>query len=396
MSNYIKSTNFASKDALASGNPLKIVKGTEIDTEFNNIATSISTKADSTSVQPLDTELTTLAGMSSDRATFLAGTEGFGFRNRIINGDMRIDQRNAGASVQADGAGVRAYAADRFYVDRSININTLTAQQVSTAPTGFTKSFQVTANASTSSPGTTDAARLVHAIEGFNVADLGWGASGAQSITLTFWVRASVTGNYGVGLSNAAANRSYVASFTVSAANTWEQKTITIPGDTAGTWATDNSGGIFLQWDLGVGTSLSTTAGTWSGSYFYGLTGGVKLVANASATFFITGVQLEAGSVATPFERRDYGRELIMCQRYFEIGKVFTYVADIGGYVTNPYSVVKRTTPTIVVSQSTDWTAAAAGTTTMGSGAWNTDATIGIYNPSTSHVGCTWTASAEL
>ena len=234
-----------------------------------------------------------------------------GFRNRIINGAMVIDQRNAGAAVTTDGS----YAVDRFIFGKS-GSQTFTGQSSTTAPSGFTNSISVTIGTG-ASPGASDRLTLSQSIEGFNVADLGWGTADAQSITFSFWVRSSLTGAFGVAFRNSATNRAYVASYTVSAANTWEYKTLTIPGDTSGTWAKDNTAGIFLNFDLGCGSTFSTTSGSWQAGNFLGLTGGVKLNATSGATFYITGVQLEKGSVATPFEYRQYGTELMLCQRYY-------------------------------------------------------------------------------
>jgi hypothetical protein len=165
-------------------------------------------------------------------------------------------------------------------------------------------------------PTTTAYAYLAQNIEGFNCADLGFGTASAATVTLSFWVRSSVTGAFGVGLRSASGGRSYIASYTISSANTFEYKTITILGDTSGAWLTDNGIGIRVDFDLGVGPTYSTTAGSWQSGNFFGLTGGTKLAATTGATFYITGVQLEKGSTATPFEFRDYGRELILCQRY--------------------------------------------------------------------------------
>jgi hypothetical protein len=164
----------------------------------------------------------------------------------------------------------------------------------------------------------TDEFEIIQYIEGFNTADLGWGNANAQTITLSFWVRSSLTGTFGGSLSNHDGNRGYAFSFVINAANTWEYKTITIAGDTTGTWQTGNLKGITVMFSLGAGSSLLAAAGSWGASFPRGATGQTNLVSTNGATFYITGVQLEAGSVATPFERRDYGRELIMCQRYFE------------------------------------------------------------------------------
>jgi len=243
-----------------------------------------------------------------------APTGSMGFRNRLINSDMRIDQRNAGASVTVNTNPV--YTVDRWYGGKNGTVNNFTAQRSTTAPAGFSNSLLITAGTGVT-PATNDFLFLSQAIEGFNFADLGWGTAGAQTITISFRVRSSLTGTFGMGLRNGAANRSYIASYTINAANTWEDKTVTIPGDTTGTWATDNTQACGVFFDIGNGSNFSAAAGSWqSANLLGGLTGGVKLAATTGATFYITGVQLEAGTNASPFERRDYGRELMMCQRY--------------------------------------------------------------------------------
>jgi hypothetical protein len=244
-----------------------------------------------------------------------------GFRNRIINGDMRIDQRNAGAAV--NGIASSIFITDRWAYFTNATAGAFNAGQnlnSVTPPAGFTKylGFQV---ASTQTPSGSNAYFFGQKIEGFNVADLGWGASGAKSITISFWVRSSVTGTHSGNVQNTSNARSYVFSYTISSANTWEQKSVTIAGDTTGTWPTNNTAGLIMYFNLGCGSSIATTAGSWNAAQYIGVTGGVSVVSNASATFYVTGVQLEVGSVATPFERRDYGRELAMCQRYYQIFK---------------------------------------------------------------------------
>ena len=241
-----------------------------------------------------------------------APTGSMGFRNRIINGDMRIDQRNAGASLTpTDGQ----YTLDRWRAGASAS-SQFSVQQSSIAPTGFNFSMLCT-SLSAYSLSTNDNFEMFQYIEGFNTSDLAWGTANAQTVTLSFWVRSSLTGTFGGAINNSAFNRSYPFSYTISAANTWEYKTITIAGDTGGTWVGATNGiGIVVCIGLGAGTGRSGTAGSWSGSTFYNATGATSVVGTNGATFYITGVQLEAGSVASPFERRDYGRELMMCQRY--------------------------------------------------------------------------------
>jgi hypothetical protein len=233
------------------------------------------------------------------------------FRNRIINGDMRIDQRNAGAAVTASG-----YAVDRwtFFENGSM---VFSVQRSTTAPTGFVNSLAVTVSTA-ASPSAATRSQLAQAIEGFNTADLDWGTASAKTVTLSFWVRSSLTGQFGGALQNGSQNYSYPFSFTINSANTFEFKTLVVSGPTSGTWNSNNSTGIQLTFDLGMGSDLLGTAGAWASADYRGATGDVKLNETLGATLYITGVQLEVGSVATPFERRDYGRELAMCQRYFQ------------------------------------------------------------------------------
>ncbi len=244
-----------------------------------------------------------------------APTNSMGFRNRIINGDMRIDQRNAGASVSISGT-VNTYTLDRWVI-RNDAEGVVSVQQSSTAPTGFNNSLLYTVTTADASLGATQNYSVQQRVEGFNMADFGWGTASAQAVTLSFWVRSSLTGTFGGAISNSAANRSYPFTYTISAANTWELETITIPGDTTGTWLTTNGIGAYLYFATGAGSTVSGTAGAWAGADYRSATGAVNLISTVGATFYITGVQLEAGSVASPFERRDYGRELMMCQRYY-------------------------------------------------------------------------------
>jgi hypothetical protein len=236
-----------------------------------------------------------------------------GFRNRIINGDMRIDQRNAGASVTPTDA---QYTLDRWNAGLT-QASKFSVQRSTTAPAGYTNSLLVT-SLSAYSVGAGDLFRISQYVEGFNAADLGWGAAGAQSVTLSFWVRSSLTGTFSGSLANSAFNRSYPFTFTINAANTWEQKSVTIAGDTTGTWLTNNGIGIRVGFSLGAGSTYSGTAGAWAGATYTAATGATSVVGTNGATLYITGVQLEVGSVATPFERRPYGTELALCQRYYQ------------------------------------------------------------------------------
>ena len=279
---------------------------------------------------------------------------GTNFVNRIINGDMRIDQRNAGASVTNQAS--RIYTLDRWAYVASQS-SKFTVQQTPSATetgyatrvaAGFTNYLAVTSS-SAYSVGSSDYFVIQQRIEGYNSADLAWGTASAKTVTLSFWVYSSLTGTFGGVLQNNAADRSYPFTYTVSAANTWEQKTVTIAGDTSGTWLTTNGLGIVLQLGLGLGSNYTGTAGTWAGANYLGATGAVSVVGTSGATFYITGVQLEAGSVASPFERRDYGRELMMCQRYYQVrtsgsGTAANSTTFVG---TIPFAVDMRASPTV-------------------------------------------------
>jgi hypothetical protein len=237
-----------------------------------------------------------------------------GFKNRIINGAMMIDQRNAGASVSP----LDTYTLDRWQGFASV-ASKYTVQQNAgsvTPPVGFTNYLGVTSS-SAYSVGASERFAISQKIEGLNIADLGWGTANAQPVTLSFWVRSSLTGTFGGVFTNSAYNRSYPYTYTISAANTWEQKTVTIVGDTSGTWLTTSGVGLQIWFSLGAGSSVSGTAGSWSGSTFLSATGATSVVGTNGATFYITGVQLEKGSTATSFDYRPYGTELQLCQRYF-------------------------------------------------------------------------------
>jgi hypothetical protein len=239
------------------------------------------------------------------------------FRNRILNGAMQIDQRNAGASVTPTATGSNVYLLDRWSCVNS-QASKFSVQQNAasvTPPVGFTN-YLGTTSLSAYSVLTGDYFLVGQLIEGLNVADLAWGTANAQTITLSFWVRSSLTGTFGGSLTNSAQNRSYPFTYTISSANTWEKETITITGDTSGTWLTTSGIGIKVYLGLGVGSTYSGTAGSWAGSALFSATGATSVVGTNGATFYITGVQLEKGSTATSFDYRPYGTELNLCQRY--------------------------------------------------------------------------------
>jgi hypothetical protein len=253
-----------------------------------------------------------------DKITFDDGTSiasGYTlFRNRIINGAMEIDQRNSGASVSANDG---SFAVDRTYFNMQTNSKG-TGIQSSDAPAGFKNSLLYT-NGSAYTVGASETYGIIQNIEGTNIADLAWGTANAKTVTLSFWVKSSVTGLYG-GVAKTTTGSpayTYAFSYTINSANTWEYKTVTIPGPTVGTWVTTTSIGIRLGFGLGNGSNNSIAANSWTAANVWSVTGAVSVLATANATWQITGIQLEVGSYATTFERRPYGMELLLCQRYF-------------------------------------------------------------------------------
>jgi len=240
-----------------------------------------------------------------------------GMVNRIINGAMVIDQRNAGASTTVTANGY--YSCDRWLTFSSQSSKYSVQQNAGavTPPSGFSNYIGVT-SLSAYSVTNTDYFVLIQRVEGYNIADLAWGTASAATVTLSFWVRSSLTGTFGGAFRGGTGEgRSYPFTYTISAANTWEQKSVTIAGDTTSTWASTNSSGVQVQFGLGVGATNSGTAGAWQASGLNSATGATSVVGTNGATFYITGVQLEKGSTATSFDYRPYGTELALCQRYY-------------------------------------------------------------------------------
>jgi len=298
--------------------------------------------------------------MYNGSITANAVTPSVNMKNRIINGAMVVNQRALGTTTINSGS-AWVYTLDRWSAIGETSLGVYTLQQSSTAPNGFINSLLATVTtASTPSSGNLYVIRQV--IEGLNCTDLGWGTANAQTVTLSFWVRSSLTGTFGGVLKNSAENRSYPFTYTINSANTFEQKSITIVGDTSGTWLTTNGAGINLLFSLGAGSSVAGTSGAWAGSNFYGATGQTNVIATNGATFYITGVQLEVGSTATSFDYRPYGTELALCQRYYQIPSKLAssdnYFLFGTGYTinsTSAYMYVKftqtmRTNPTMTYS----------------------------------------------
>jgi hypothetical protein len=286
----------------------------------------------------------------------------YNFKNRIINGAMVIDQRNNGASVSPVSA---QFTLDRWNAFMNAVGAKYSVQQNAgsvTPPAGFSNYLGATSlSAYTVAAG--EIMALVQPIEGFNISDLAWGTANAQPVTLSFWVRSSLTGTFGGSIRQGSGARSYPFTYTISAANTWEQKTITIPGDTSGTYATNNTAGIILSFGMGVGSTFSGTAGAWSGSNLVSATGATSVVGTNGATFYITGVQLEKGIVSTPFDFRPYGTELALCQRYYyrvSTGTTSGFLATAGqwyssttGMVVTNFPVTMRAVPSALEQSGT-------------------------------------------
>jgi hypothetical protein len=348
---------------------------------------------------------------------------GYGFKNRLINGGMVFSQRGTSAFTQTTSV---TYSLDRWATYGSGGSQFTVQQLTASPPTGYKNYLGVVNSGTPVTPSAAQEWEVVQYIEGYNIADLGWGAAGAQSVTLSFWVKSSVIGSFGASLCNYNSTRTYPFSYTISAANTWEQKTITVAGDTTGTWNTDNTIGIGIVFSMGAGTTKSGTANTWAGANYIQPTGSVALVSTASATWQVTGVQLEAGTVATSFDWRPYGTELALCQRYYE--KSYPMATAPGassvtsgmswlvngytssGYVlcTTTFKATKRTAAAIAY-----WDAAGNSlrtTSLTGGGLSQVDNNNNIYATvasesgffiyilasSTLNYGVQWTASAEL
>jgi hypothetical protein len=341
-----------------------------------------------------------------------AAASPFGLKNRIINGDMVIDQRAAGASSTA---GNGTYTTCDRWNTYSTQASKFTVQQNAgsvTPPAGFTNYLGVTSS-SAYSVTSTDTFSVNQFIEGYNVADLAWGTANARTVTLSFWVRSSLTGTFGGNIINVNGNRSYPFSYTISSANTWEQKTVTIAGDTTGTWNTTNGNGMGILFGLGSGSTYSGTSGTWQAGNLVQPTGTISVVGTSGATWFITGVQLERNTTATPFEWIPYGTELALCQRYFEttFGNSYMPTWSAGGASFArcgiQFSVLKRATPTLTFSDGTTignaafWNNGVTGSssianTQFGTAGFTTEPQNATVFGSRAFWQMFWSASAEL
>jgi len=339
-----------------TSNGLKLTSDTSGEIELQSGGT---TKAKITSSGLTDT--------SNNVITSQAG------KNLVINGDMKIDQRNSG-SVTTPANNVCTL--DRWNAGLSQS-SKYSVQQVVDAPSGFYNSIKATVLA-TVSLGATDYFMLKHKIEGYNVADLNFGTANPKTITLSFWVKSSVTGTFGGGIQNSSEARGYAFNYTISSASTWEYKTVTLTGDTTGTWDKTTGTGLWLNLALGVGTTYSKSTGSWGAGPVLSATGATNLLATGSATIQFTGVQIEANTTATPFEHLQYGQQLALCQRYYQqygssgstaigAGMWFTTTQILGLFT---FPVIMRAAPTITTT-GTGWLEAyrpSGSSTTTGTG----------------------------
>ena len=330
--------------------------------------TIIQEPSSATANMTLDTAGNVTGGANLVATGMPYGSSSF-LRNRIINGNMVIDQRNAGAQITAANLTTGAYMVDRW-VYISSQAAKFTAQQNAGAVTsavGFPNYLGMTV-ASAVTVGASDYFAIAQSIEGFNFADLTWGTANAKTITLSFQVYSSLTGTFGGSLTNSATNRSYPFSYTVSSANTWTSISVTIAGDTSGTWIGSTNGvGVYLRFGLGAGSTYSATAGAWASGNYVSPTGATSVVGTSGATFYVTGVQLEQGNVATPFERPLYSKQLADCQRYYQQYNSAPMVSGnttAGGTIYQDFifSVIMRSSPTGALSGTFTYSNASAYT----------------------------------
>jgi hypothetical protein len=324
---------------------------------------------------------------------------------------MMIDQRNAGAAVTPTGTDVVQYVLDRFYLrSASATGSRVSVQRSTVAPTGFVNSELIT-SLSSYTLGSSEHFGTTQPIEGLNIADLAWGTASASPVTISFWVRSSLTGTFGGHMTNHDSSYTYVYSYTINAANTWEYKTVTVVGDTSGTWLTNNGVGIEVRFGLGSGSTFSGTAGAWAGSNFGSATGATSVVGTSGATFYITGVQLEKGSTATSFDYRPYGTELALCQRYFSgiSGTIFgsgITTSATAGFVLVPLQVAMRAAPSITTTGtiafrygSADFNAGGLSSSVVPQGVYISFSSSGMSNGNTGTLCAfagTFSLSAEL
>ena len=324
---------------------------------------------------------------------------GAGRKNLIINGAQNVSQRGTSVSISTSA---NTFLTDRFFSRIQGSAGTATASQVSDAPTGFVSSLKITVGTADTSLGAADYTRIHQDIEGYTTIGTGWGTNSGVPVTLSFWVKSSIAGEYSIGVYNSDASRSFVKEYTIDAADTWEYKTITIPPNN-GTWVFDNGYGIRVSFSLGSGatyTCAESNLGVWPSTFDFSSPNNVNLMATSGATFQITGVQLELGKVATPFEHRSYGEELALCQRYYEEwsgNKAMhpQYSSEAAGSyaaareIWNDFKVEKRANPSVTVTGTHSPSAVNASVYGLGAQASEASSTASVRISA-------WTADAEL
>ena len=265
-------------------------------------------------------------------------------RNLIINGAQTVSQRHGTSAVTSD-----QYLTDRFTSANNNHSGAWSWQQVTDAPAGFKNSLKFTTTTADATTATNQYSLLRYYTEGNDTAHLDFGSSDAKGITLSFYVKSSLTGTFGGSIGNNAQNRSYPFTYSISSASTWERKTVTLSGDQSGTWETGVSTGLRINFSMGTGTSYQGTAGAWNGDTDFSATGETSVLATLNATWQITGVQLEVGEQATPFEHRSFGDELRRCQRYYQqIGSGYGKASSTSAFDCSvTFNPPMRTSPTV-------------------------------------------------
>jgi hypothetical protein len=269
--------------------------------------------------------------------------------NRLINGDMHIDQRG----VASGGGGTAfSYTVDRWIYSGSQPTKGTWTRSSTTMPGGFPYYLQFTSSSAYALL-TSDYFQFYQFIEADFISDFMWGTLSAQPVTLSFWVFSFLTGTFGGSLSNGTTTRCYPFTYSIPAANTWTKIVITIPGDTTGTWMLSGNGaGVGVHFDLGSGATYRGPANAWAGTNYVGATGTVSVVSTNGAFLLFTGVKLEIGNVATSYNRQSLAKSMADCQRYYQAGQIITsgYANAAGMFIywSSLLPVVMRAAPTVV------------------------------------------------
>lgn len=330
---------------------LNVTQSNPTNLNVSGVTTTATLRA--TSIVGVTTAGITTAYISSVNDGPLSGA-----RNRIINGDMKIFQRGSATTIGASSV----YALDRWLFGREAGTEsarfTVTSESLTSSDTPFTsdglrKTMKVDITTASGGISAAQSHYIMQRIEGFNVSDLVYGTSSAKTCTVSFWLKTDVkTGQMGVALYNGG-NRYYVQN--INATTSWTKYTLVFPGDTSGSIADDNTQQLTLIFTLSSGSNLQGGANSWTGNFRNSTSGQVDFTDSTSNNIYLTGVQLEVGTVATPFERRSYGQELALCQRYYQnYGTVVFHcwghrVADTDGIRSQvfTYSSPMRVAPTM-------------------------------------------------